>query len=482
MQVSLMAKIPEKWLVVITVLLGTFTIILNNSMLNPAVPHFMQVFDADAVATGWVITIFMVTMGMVMPLTGYLGDKFGKKQLYMSGLTLFLAGSVLGSLSWDLQSLIFFRGLQGIGGGVMMPLSMALIFEVFPKNERGLATGVWGIAAMMAPTIGPTLGGVIIEMGSWQWLFLSNIPTGLVGLIFSMLYLKQTGRVSDIRFDKLGFISVTVGVGSILFALGRVSSLNHLLDPLNWGFISLGVVSLILFIKIENRTAQPLLDLSIFKVPAYTYSVWVAMISSISLFGGIFLLPLLIQQVYGYGAIMTGLTFLPAALLTGVFMTVGGRLLDKQGPSLIVTTGLIIVAVGTAILGFIGMDTAIWVIFLLNALRGIGMGLSTMPATTSGMNAIPEKFISRGSAMNNVLRQMSSALGIVFVSIYFEVRRGQVMAANGMSLEEASLTAITEGFLIMAVLAFLSVPAGILLGKEYNKQRRAQAADRGEAQ
>lgn len=477
-----MARIPEKWLVVITVLLGTFTIILNNSMLNPAVPHFMQVFEADAVATGWVITIFMVTMGMVMPLTGYLGDKFGKKQLYMSGLTLFLAGSVLGSLSWDLQSLIFFRGLQGIGGGVMMPLSMALIFEVFPKNERGLATGVWGIAAMMAPTIGPTLGGVIIEMGSWQWLFLSNIPTGLLGLIFSMLYLKQTGRVSDIRFDKLGFISVTVGVGSILFALGRVSSLNHLLDPLNWGFISLGVVSLILFIKIENRTEQPLLDLSIFKVPAYTYSVWVAMISSISLFGGIFLLPLLIQQVYGYGAIMTGLTFLPAALLTGVFMTVGGRLLDKQGPSLIVTAGLIIVAVGTAILGFIGMDTAIWVIFLLNALRGIGMGLSTMPATTSGMNAIPEKFISRGSAMNNVLRQMSSALGIVFVSIYFEVRRGQVMAANGMSLEEASLTAITEGFLIMAVLAFLSVPAGILLGKEYNKQRRAQAADRGEAQ
>lgn len=331
-------------------------------------------------------------------------------------------------------------------------------------------------------TLAPTLGGVIIEMGSWQWLFLSNIPTGLLGLIFSMLYLKQTGRVSDIRFDKLGFISVTVGVGSILFALGRVSSLDHLLDPLNWGFISLGVVSLIVFIKIENRTAQPLLDLSIFKVPAYTYSVWVAMISSISLFGGIFLLPLLIQQVYGYGAIMTGLTFLPAALLTGVFMTIGGRLLDKQGPSLIVTTGLIIVAVGTAILGFIGMDTAIWVIFLLNALRGIGMGLSTMPATTSGMNAIPEKFVSRGSAMNNVLRQMSSALGIVFVSIYFEVRRGQVMAANGMSLEEASLTAITEGFLIIAVLAFLSVPAGILLGKEYNKLRRDQAADRGKAQ
>ncbi|WP_280772282.1 DHA2 family efflux MFS transporter permease subunit [Salipaludibacillus daqingensis] len=467
-----MAKIPQKWLVVITVLLGTFTIILNNSMLNPAVPHLMNVFDSDAVATGWVITIFMVTMGMIMPLTGFLGDKFGKKQLYIAGLCLFILGSILGSLSWDLSSLIFFRGLQGVGGGVMMPLSLALIFEAFPRKERGLATGVWGIAAMMAPTIGPTLGGVIIEMGTWEWLFLFNIPTGVLGLIFSIVYLKQTEKVANIRFDLLGFITVTLGVGSMLFALGRVSELSHLRDVTNISLFIVGIISLILFVRIENRTDQPLLDLSIFKIPAYTYSVWVAMISSVSLFGGIFLLPLLIQQVYGLGAIMTGLTFLPAALLTGVFMTIGGRLLDKQGPAIIVTTGLTIVAVGTLLLGFIGMETAIWVIFVLNAVRGIGMGLSTMPATTAGMNSIPEKFVSRGSAMNNVLRQMSSALGIVFVSIYFEVRRGQVMANNSsIPIEEASLTAITEGFFVIAVLAFLSIPAGVLLGKEYKKQQ-----------
>ncbi|MBU9723670.1 MULTISPECIES: MDR family MFS transporter [Bacillaceae] len=469
-----MSKIPQKWLVIITVLLGTFTVILNNSMLNPAVPHLMNVFGTDAVATGWIITIFMVTMGITMPITGYLGDRIGKKQLYMLGLLLFVIGSLLGSISWSLPSLIVFRGLQGIGGGMMMPIAMALIFEVFPRKERGLATGVYGIAAMMAPTIGPTLGGVIIEMGSWQWLFLCNIPTGILGLVFSAIYLKRTVKVTNISFDLSGFVTVTLGVGAILFALARVSEFTHLRDPLNILLFILGAFAMWLFIRIENNKEQPLLDLSIFKVPAYTYSVLVGSVSSISLFGGIFLLPLLIQNVYGYGAIMTGLTFLPSALLTGIFMTVGGRALDKKGPSLVVTLGLSLIALATVFLGFLSMESGLWIIFLLNAIRGIGMGLSTMPSTTAGMNAIPEQFVSRGSAMNNVLRQMSSSLGIVFFSIYFEVRRSQIEAVNGLTIQEASLQAINEGFIVMAVLTIITIPLGLLLGKEYKKQQQKE--------
>ncbi|WP_147803377.1 MDR family MFS transporter [Alkalicoccus halolimnae] len=465
-----MTKIPQKWLVVISVLLGTFTIILNNSMLNPAVPHLMNVFDAGAVATGWVITIFMVTMGMTMPLTGYLSDKYGKKQLFITGLALFLLGSVLGAFSWSLSSLIVFRGVQGIGGGMMMPLSLALIFQAFPRKERGLAMGIWGIAAMMAPTIGPTLGGFIIELSTWQWLFLCNLPTGILGLVFSAVFLKQTEKVPDIRFDRWGFVTVTLGVGSMLFALGRMSELAQLYNPVNLLLIVFGLAALVVFVKIELRVEQPLLDLSVFRAKAYTFSVWVSMISSMSLFGGIFLLPLLIQNVYGLDAIMTGIAFLPAALFAGIFMTIGGKLLDKRGPALTVTSGLTIMALGTAALGFMTLETSIWLIIGLNAIRGIGMGLSQMPATTAGMNAIPEKFVSRGSAMNNVFRQMSSALGIVFVSIYFEVRRGQIFATNGSSIEEASLTAINEGFLIIAFLCFISIPAGILLGREHKKQ------------
>lgn len=467
--------LPEKWLVVVAVLLGTFTIILNNSMLNPAVPHFMTVFGEDAVSTGWVITIFMVTMGMTVPLTGYLGDKYGKKQLYLVGLIIFMIGSILGTFSWNLSSLIVFRGIQGIAGGIMMPLSLALIFEVFPRNERGLATGIWGVAAMMAPTIGPTLGGIIIELGDWHWLFLINVPIGVLGIIIGAMYLKNTNKVDGITFDKWGFLTVTLGVGTILYALGKVSALEHLVDPLNLTLIIIGFISLFLFVKIENKLDQPLLDLSIFKNKAFTYSVIISNSTSIGLFGGIFLVPLLIQHVYGLGPVITGLIFLPAALFTGIFMTVGGRMLDRNGPLFVVTSGLIIMGAFTLALGFTTLETSLITIFILMALRGVGQGFSTMPATTAGMNAIPDKFISRGSAMNNVLRQMSSALGIVFISIYYEVRKVQVFPSTE-TMQEASLKAINEGFILLGVLTLLTVPFGYLLGKAAQNQENSKKA------
>ncbi|OLO26697.1 MFS transporter [Alkalihalophilus pseudofirmus] len=459
-----MSKISEKWMVVIAVLIGTFTLILNNSMLNPAVPQLMNVFDTDAVSTGWVITIFMVTMGMTMPITGFLGDKWGKKRLYIFGLGIFVVGSILGSFSWNLSSLIFFRGLQGIGGGIMMPLSMALIFANFPRKERGLATGIYGVAAMMAPTIGPTVGGVIIETGSWQYLFLCNVPFGLLGIWFASKYLKETELDAKITFDRWGFMTVTIGVGLILLALGRTSSLEHLTNVLNISLIVVGVICLILFIMIEKRQQFPLLDLSIFKITPYSLSVWVSGVMSIGLFGGVFLIPLLLQNVYGFNAIVTGLVFLPAALLMGIFMTVGGRILDKRGGTGVVTTGLIISTVSTFLLGFLTMETSLAFIIFIMAVRGIGFGLSSMPATTAGMNAIPEQIISRGSAMNNVLRQMSSALGIVFISIYYEVRKAQLYGIEE-SVEAANLQAINEGFMILAVLTAITVPFGYLLGK-----------------
>lgn len=464
-----MKKATNKWMVVVAILIGSFTMILNNSMLNPAVPQLMKVFGADAVATGWVITIFMVTMGMTMPLTGYLGDKWGKKRLYIFGLSLFVLGSILGMFSWNLSSLIFFRGVQGIGGGIMMPLSMALIFANFPKEERGLATGIWGISAMMAPTVGPTVGGILIETGSWHYLFACNIPFGLLGIVIAAKYLTETEKNKKITFDYMGFVTVTLGVGLILFALARTSTLEHFTQPLNLMFYIVGALSLYAFIKIERKQKYPLLDLSIFRIPGYTLSVAVANITSIGLFGGIFLLPLLLQNVYGYNAIITGLVFLPAALLSGIFMTVGGRILDKRGAEGVVTIGLLISAVGTLLLGYMTLETSIIYITILMAIRGIGFGLSSMPATTAGMNAIPEEIVSRGSAMNSVLRQMSSALGIVFISIYYEVRRAQLFSLD-MSVEAANLQAINEGFIVIAILTAIVIPAGYYLGKTTKEQ------------
>ncbi|MFG6150383.1 MDR family MFS transporter [Halobacillus sp. B23F22_1] len=458
-----MSKIPTKWLVVLSVLFGTFTVILNNSMLNPILPRFIDVFDSNAVAVGWILTIFMVSMGMTMPLTGYLGDRFGKKKVYIAGLCLFILGSISGLLSQTLGMVIMSRAIQGAAGGMMMPIAMALIFNSFPKHERGLAVGVYGVAAMVAPAIGPTVGGFMIQFLDWPWLFAFNIPFGLLGLLLSTRFLERTETHPEKKFDYIGFVMITLGIGAVLLALGRGRELSMLVDPLNLALIMAGLLAITAFVFYENRHDDPLLNLSVFKVPTYSVSILVTSAASIGLFSGIFLLPLLIQVVYGLNEVMTGLLFLPAAAASGIFMSIGGRLLDKKGPRYVVPPGLAIMAAATIGLGMLHVSTPYWLILLLNTVRGLGMGMGNMPATTSGMNAIPEHLVAQGSAMNNIIRQISSSLGIVFFSIYYEVRRAQVAAAPGIDMQAATLQTLNEAFLVSAAVLLIALPFSFLL-------------------
>ena len=466
-------RIPKKWLVVISVLLGAFTMILNNSMMNPALPYFRKIFDADEVSVSWVLTIFMVAMGMAMPLTGYFSEKIGKKNLFIMGLSVFITGSLLGSLSWDLGSIIFFRAVQGAAGGVMIPLAMALIFEVFPKYERGKAMGVYGIAAMVAPAIGPTLGGLIVDHFHWRWLFLANVPTGLIGLVMSVRYLEKPARNPDKKFDLLGFITVTLGVGSILLAFNRMQDLDQLTNPFNLFVAAFGLVCLALFVNVSKRKDDPLLELSLFRVAPFALSVWISTVGTIGLFTSIFLLPFLIQSVYGYSALVTGLVLIPSAALTGVFMNIGGRILDRKGPKAVVPFGLAITTIMMFMFFFVTVDTSLWVIVVLMALRGIGMGFTNMPSNTTGLNAVSDEFITQGSTINNVVRRMGSALGVVFISIYFQLRKMTLMDA-GETRKIAEMSAINEAYLIIGIVTLLTIPAGIYIGITFNRQQRQE--------
>ncbi|WP_079478503.1 MDR family MFS transporter [Halobacillus salinus] len=461
--VELFQKIPKKWLVVVSVLFGTFTVILNNSMLNPILPRFIQIFDANAVAVGWIITIFMIAMGMTMPLTGYFGDRFGKKKVYITGLSIFIVGSICGFFSQNLSMVIISRAIQGIAGGLMLPIAMALIFNSFPRHERGLATGVYGIAAMVAPAIGPTVGGMLIQYVDWPWLFALNIPFGVTGLILSSRFLERTETDPEKRFDYGGFVIVTLGIGAVLYALGRGRTPEKLFDTLNISLVLAGLLMLVVFVFFENRQKDPLLNLSVFKVPTYAVSIVCTSAASIGLFSGIFLLPLLIQEVYGMNEVLTGLLFLPAAAASGIFMSIGGNILDKKGPKYVVPPGLLIMASSTIGLGFIKLSTPYWLILILNTIRGMGMGMSNIPATTSGMNAIDDKLVAQGSAMNNIIRQISSSLGIVFFSIYYETRRAQLEMGAGLEVDAAKLQTINEAFLVSAAVLLIAFPISFIL-------------------
>ncbi len=446
-------------------------------MLNPILPHFMDIFDADAVAIGWVLTIFMVSMGMTMPLTGYLGDRFGKKRIYIIGLILFMVGSISGALSPSLLMIIVSRAIQGTAGGLMMPIAMALVFHAFPRNERGLAVGIYGIAAMVAPAIGPTVGGIVIEYFSWPFLFLFNIPFAVAGIFFCAKYLVPTEKDPDLKFDLIGFLLVTGGVGSVLFALGRGSTLDALLSPSNIILIIVGALLLVVFAKYEGKQTQPLLNLAIFKIPTYSVSIVVTATASIGLFSGIFLLPLLIQDVYGLSEIQTGLLFLPAALMSGLFMSIGGKILDVKGPRYVVPIGLLVLGSFTLLLGFNTLTTSFWFILIVNVIRSAGLGMCNMPATTAGMNAIPDDQVAQGSAMNNVIRQIFSSFGIVFFSIYFEVRRGLLATGSaGLEMQEATLQALNEAFLISGIVILCVVPVSFILKGAQSVKNESESA------
>ncbi|MBR7554983.1 MDR family MFS transporter [Allobacillus sp. GCM10007491] len=465
------ADTTNKWLVIVSVLFGTFTVILNNSMLNPVLPDFMYIFDSDAVGVSWILTIFMLSMGMTMPLTGYLGDRFGKKKVYIAGLLLFMTGSTLGALSQTLSMVIIARAVQGIAGGLMMPNAMALIFQAFPRNERGFAVGVYGISVMIAPAIGPTIGGVIAENFSWYFLFLFNIPFGLLSLTLSTKYLKPTPSDPSLKFDWIGFSMITVGVGSILYVLGQGREFESALTWTNLFLVIVGSILIILFVRYELKLKQPLLDLTVFRIKTYRYSIMVTSAASIGLFSGLFLIPYLIQEALGLGLIETGLVFLPSALASGVFMTLGGKLLDLKGPKFVVPPGLVLIAGASLLFGFfVDLSTPYWLVVVFFAIHGFGLGFGNMPATTAGMNAIPERLVAQGSAMNNLIRQIASSMGIVLFSVYYETRRGSIMLANEISAEAATMQALNEAFIIAAVIVASAIPAACRMKQEYNEE------------
>jgi EmrB/QacA subfamily drug resistance transporter len=404
-----------KWLALLVVVLGTFMAILDTSIVNVAIPKMMNVFGVSTDEIQWVLTAYMLTMGTVIPLTGYLGDNYGTKKTYIWALIAFTIGSALCGFAWSNSSMIFARVIQALGGGMIMPISMAIIYQVIPQEERGMALGIWGIAAMAAPAIGPTLSGYIVENMDWRFIFTINIPVGIIAVVLAALLLRDTPRKPSKSFDIIGFITSTLGLVSILYVLGEGSSIDWN-DFKNIFLIIVGCFLLLIFVINELTHEDPLLDLRVFKILPFTLSLTIASILNIALFGGIFVIPLFLQNLQGYTALQTGMIMFPSALATGIMMPIGGKLFDKFGPKLVVIPGLIFLALSTYELSQMTLETSTSTITWLLVLRGFGLGLAMMPAMTSGMNRVPMQLVARASALNNVVRQIASSIGVAVLT------------------------------------------------------------------
>lgn len=446
----------------ISVLLGTFTVSLNNSALNLAIPELMRTFDAGAATVGWVMTLFLVAMGMTMPLTGFLAARFGARRLYLLGLWLFLLASLLGALSTELTGVLAARGLQGVAAGLMIPLSLPLIFTAWPAERRGRVTGLWGFAVMIAPAIGPSVGGLLLEVSSWHALFLMNLPVALLALASGHRYLEESARDRQRRFDLPGFVLVTLGVGGVLIALGATASPADLLTFRSWAPLAAGLLLLIAFVRFEQRTRHPLLELRLFAVRSYRASVLIACVQAVATFGCLLLIPLWMQRVQGYDALTTGLMFLPTALVAAVCSPWAGRLVDTRSARNTVACGLLVTAAALVGLAMLGREAPLWLIGVLMAVRGIGLGFGYLPATTVGLNALDDDRIAQASAMNNLGRRLASALGVAALALHHDLRTSHFVA-QGATVEMAAQAVLGEAFLVLATVVLVTTPLALSL-------------------
>ena len=450
-------RVPApRWLVVVNVLLGTLTVSLNNSSLNPALPAFMSAFDIGPLMATWIVAAFMVSMGMTMPLTSFLSQRVGRKRLYLWGVALFICGSLLGAMATSITLVIAARVVQGIASGLMIPLSLAIIFSVYAKGERGRVTGLWGAAVMLAPALGPLCGSLMLEWFSWRSLFLMNVPIGLLALILGIGVLPVCADTEDKPFDLAGYLLIATGIGLLMIAVGRLHHAQALVDPLNIGMLLAASLCLVAFVRLELRRSAPLLNLRIFALRGYRLSVIIAVVQSVGMFECLVLLPLLVQMVLGYSAIWTGLSLLCTALFASLFGHIGGKLLDRHGPRGVVFCGLLLTGAATLAMGMLGADATIGMVFFLMMVRGAGLGLSYIPVTTAGLNALPEAMVTQGAAMNNISRRLVSSLAIVIASLWLEFRMAAEVA--GGTHQAGTLAAINEVFMGTGILILLALP------------------------
>ena len=406
------------WMIpVLVALIGVFMSILDTSIVNVAISTIMNVFGTDAAGVEWVSTAYMLAMGMIVPMSGWLGEKLGVKQLYIWSLVVFTAGSVLCAAAWNLESLIVARVIQALGGGMLMPTVMAMIYKLVPRDKMGGAMGIFGIAIIFAPALGPTVGGWLVEYVDWRWIFTINLPVGILGILMAVFFIpefKHEGKVN--KFDLPGAVTAAIGFAGLLYVLSKGNE---------WGWTSEATIltlvaslgTLVVFVLIELWSPSPLLDLKVFLFPSFTLANIAGIVTTIGMFAGLFYIPFFLQSIRGLGALETGILMLPGALASGVLMPVSGILYDRFGPKVVMVIGLVLMASMTWLFGTISLDTTLMTVSLWNVGRGVAMGLSMMPAQTAAMSDVPPAMISRATSVMAIIRNLASSFGIAVMTV-----------------------------------------------------------------
>ncbi len=474
-------RISYKWIVASVVILGVFMSILDQTIVNIALSRLETDFGADVHSVQWVLTAYILTQGVVTPATAFFANRFGIKRFYIISLAAFTVGSALCGLAWSLPVLIFFRILQGAGGAALFPLSITLLFREFPPQERGMAMGLFGVPALLAPAIGPTLGGYLVTSVGWQLIFYINVPIGIAAVILSFLFLREYRQDAHVTFDIPGFILAAIGLAAVLYGINDAST-DGWTSGAVLGFLAVGILSLAIFtvyeIMLANHGGSPLLDMRIFRNRAFSVGSIAYIFVIFSLFGGLFLLPLYLQNIRQLSAFEAGLILLPQALASMVSVIVGGRLVDRIGVRAVMIPGLLVLGFANYELSLLTIYSPYWWLQATLILRGVALGLTVQPLTVAILSEISSRDLPQASALNTVIRAVASSLGIGILATLVQTqsqvhfahlaeqvtassRIGQLLpqlealfVAHGYSLQNATSTALQYIALFLEQISF----------------------------
>jgi EmrB/QacA subfamily drug resistance transporter len=427
---------------VVVIVVGSFMALLNSSSVNVAISRIQGEFGGTATQVQWISTAYTLTLGVVVPTSSWLSDRFGARRVYVVALQVFTLGSVLCGLASSLNTLILFRVVQAVGGGLLPVLAQEMIYRMVPRDRIGSAMGVYGLGIILGPAIGPTLGGWLVQDISWRLIFYVNVPIAVLGTVGVLTLLPSFAGGPGRRFDIPGFVFIASGLTCLLIASSEGG------DP-SYGWTSYtvlmlaaaGVLCLAVFVVVELSVEEPLLDIRIFAGWVFSISVALSGLLNVGLFAGAFYIPLFLQQGQGLNALQAGLVLFVPALVTTAIMPLSGRLYDLIGARWLGTVGTLLVGVSAYMMHALSPQTMREPIILASCIRNAGVGLALIPITTAGIASVSAARVGQASAINNLVGRVASALGLALLGSVLTGHQWQQLNDDG-----ALLPAISPGF------------------------------------
>ncbi len=445
--------------------LGGIMTSIDTTVVNVALDSLAHDFATPVTTVQWVATGYLLALAIMIPLSGWATDRFGGMRVWTVSIALFLAGSMLAGAAWSIGSLIFFRVLQGIGGGMIMPVGMTLVARAAGPRRVGRVMGALGVQQLLGPVLGPVIGGVLVEHAGWRWIFYVNVPIGVLAIVAAMRYLPRARPQRRERLDWRGFLLLSPGLAVLVYGLSEMARTRGVDVAGTLVPVLLGLALVTAFVFHARRARSPLIDVNLFRKRPFAAGAATTFCIGMGLFGALFLLPLYYQGARGQSPLGAGLLLAPQGVGAAIMMPFAGWLTDKVGPGRVVLVGLGLVVAGTLPFAAAGTSTSDPLLALSLVVRGIGLGASTMPAMAGAYATLDAAAMARAASVLNVMKRVGGSLGVALLAVVLE---HQLPGAGGSVAERpASSAVVADSFeksfwWVLGFCAIALVPASFL--------------------